>query len=203
MPANRINTNYGLSLTVVRATLRKFTASVARAGFVGALACSSSTDPESALPTLYVTNPLCEDMACPAIQVRAFVWAFLIPQNPYGSKSVGRVDGAAGCLQFPASWTASVREVDSLGEPTSRDSTVYRWTPDHPDGIYLVAVQPSDWATPGAPPVSYAVGITPTFVPGDAKGWELRFSQNPDTTSIFPFLAILVPSDPCKPSEPP
>jgi hypothetical protein len=65
MPANRINTNYGLSLTVVRATLRKFTASVARAGFVGALACSSSTDPESALPTLYVLAAAenCTDVA--------------------------------------------------------------------------------------------------------------------------------------------
>lgn len=180
-----------------------FATGVAAAGCMAVVACSNPAEPESRPPTLSVMNPLCEDTACTAIQVRAFVWAFPIPQSPLGSKSLGRVDGAGGCLEFPPAWTATVREVDSAGVPTGEDSTVYTWTPDHPDGVYLTAVQPSDWATAGGPSVGYVVGITETFVPGDADGWELRFSRNPDTTAVYPFLGRLISAPPCTPAEPP
>lgn len=156
-------------------------------GVAGAVSCTAPTAPGSPRPTVLVENPLCDSVGCQTVYIRAFVWAFPIPQGQYrGAKALGEIDGPTGCLQFPHTWTITVREVDSLGAPVGTDSTVFSWTPNHPDGIYLIARTSESF-----------VGATQTFVPAHASGWNLTFSKNPG--GEVPFTANLTAGQPCEP----
>ncbi len=155
---------------------------------LGLLACSNPEEPEASLPTLLVANPTCDTSACQTIYIRAFVWAFTIPQNPIGIKLVGQVDGPTACFQFPATWTVTIQEVDSDGVRVGEPYT-YTWTPDDPDGIFLTAL----------PSVAgFPLAATETFVPADASGWNLTFSKDP--VGGFPFTAHLAPAAACEPA---
>jgi hypothetical protein len=146
------------------------------------------------LPTLSVTNPLCDTAGqCRTIQIRAFVWAFTIPQPTFGLKVLGEVEGPVACLTFPALWEVVVRGADSTG--TITDSTTYTWTPDDPDGIFLNAM---DWpAFRGDTLAQIQIGATESFVPAEAAGWTMTFSR-PGRWG-FPYTANLEASDACVP----
>jgi hypothetical protein len=103
------------------------------------LGCSSPGAPSAAQPTVLVTNPLCDRAGhCRTLQIRAFVWAFTIPQRTDGIKVLGEVEGPTACLTFPAVWQVIVKGVDSTGAVT--DSTTYTWSPGDPDGVFLTGV---------------------------------------------------------------
>lgn len=151
-------------------------------GVAGAVGCSAPAAPTPATPTVLVENPLCDSLGCKTLYIRAFVWAFPIPQIPdLGAKALGEIQGPQGCLRFPATWTQKVRSVDSLGVPLG-DSVVFSWTPSHPDGIYLIGRSEAGLRS-----------ATQTFVPADAPGWNLTFSKDQDSV----FAADLRPAQPC------
>lgn len=153
-------------------------------GVAGAVGCSAPAAPTPATPTVLVENPLCDSLGCKTLHIRAYVWAFPLPQgSARGAKALGQIDGPTDCLRFPPTWTATLRSVDSLGVPLG-DSVVFSWTPSHPDGIYLIGLSE---AVP-------LVGATQTFVPADAPGWNLTFSKNQDSV----FTAHLRPAQPCE-----
>jgi hypothetical protein len=175
--------------------------------FLAGIACSSSTQPQS-LPTLLVRNATCDAGPCATLEVRAFVWGFAVPQPLFGSRVLGEVHSASGCLTFPSSWTLRVIGVDSAGR---RDTTITTWTPDTPNGIYLVAVdstvfygdsaQRANWysqreAWPYDAFAVGSVGETRTFVPGKASGWSVTF---PSTLVSGGRAPELTQAQPCRP----
>jgi hypothetical protein len=176
-------------------TNRKATA-VLLASFaaVGILGCSSPGEPWAGQPTVSVTNPLCDTAGqCRTLQIRAFVWAFTIPQRPDGLKVLGEVEGQTGCLTFPAMWEVIVREVDSTGAVI--DSLTYTWSPDHPDGVFLTGV---DWpAFEDDTLAQLLMWATESFVPADAPGWNVTVSQ-PGRGGL-PYTAHVEASDACVP----
>jgi hypothetical protein len=161
---------------------------------VGALGCSSLGVPSAAQPTVLVTNPLCDTAGqCRTLQIRAFVWAFRVPQPPWGLKVLAEVEGSTACLTFPGVWELVVKGVDSTGAVT--DSTTTTWTPDNSDGIFLSGM---DWpAFDGDTLAQLQIGATETFVPADAPGWTLTFSR--PGRGGFPYTANLEASDACVP----
>jgi len=162
--------------------------SIALFGLVG---CSSTTDPESLLPSLLVTNPLCDSLGCRPVQLRAFVWAFQIPQLPWGIKPIEEIHGPTFCLVFPPTWQLVVSEEDpSSGAVVKSDTLI--WTPDDPIYLNLKALGTSEW-----------LSATETFVPSEAEGWELTFSTEPSERDPYlglPFSAHLSPGERCRPS---
>jgi hypothetical protein len=156
---------------------------------VGVSSCSDPIEPRWPEPTLLVENLLCDSMGCQAMYIRAYVWAFPVPQGTMrGAMPLGRVDGPTGCIRFPPEWTLTVQEVDSLGMPTG-PSTTFEWTPDHPEGIYLIAL--SEHLEP-----THVVGTTRTFVPAAESGWTVTFSSEPDSIT-----GDLSPAEPCEPEN--
>lgn len=157
-----------------------------------AVACSSPAAPSAALPTLSVTNPLCDAAGqCRTLQIRAFVWAFTIPQRPDGIKVLGEVAGPTACLAFPAVWELTVIGYDGQDATAPvTDSTTYTWLPNHPDGIFVTGV---DWpAFQGDTLAQLQIGATETFVPADAPGWTLTFSR--PGRGGFPYTASAKPA---------
>jgi hypothetical protein len=136
-------------------------------GAASAFGCSSPAEPPTGPPTLWVTNPLCDATGCGTLQIRAFVWEFLVPQPTWGLEVVGEVEGPRGCVRFPPSWHLRVRGVDSTGAYT--DSTFFTWTPEKP--IFLTAL---DWS--GG--YGNQLAATETFTPADAPGWNLSFTPD-------------------------
>jgi len=157
-------------------------------GLLGFVACSSSsTEPSSVQPTLAVTNPLCDSLGCRPVVLRAFVWAFKIPQRADGAKKLAEIHGTGTCVLFPPFWRLVVSEVDLAGKVVKSDTTF--WTPDDDDGIFLTIT------AAGGP----LLASTGTFVPGEASGWELTFSQG-SSQDPLPFSAHLSPGERCTPS---
>lgn len=180
---------------VGRSTVAAITSMLVVAG------CSSSTAPMQPPPTLLVTNALCAVAPCRTLEIRAFVWAFQIPQPPVGIKVLGYARGPTTCLEFPPQWT--------FGGGSSDGGTT--WTPNNPAGIYLVAqdsafvlTQPTQaqidssvqglWPYDGELPGS--LGTSPTFVPGTAPGWTITFPFKTQSGAAEP---ALTPTAACTP----
>lgn len=144
--------------------------------------CSSPAAPEKSArpppyepaPTVAVTNPLCDGGGCDSVVVSMFVWAYLkyIPENPLYGAWLGIVRGRTGCIQIPGLDSVKVGIQDSTETP--RDVHTYYWRPDDPDGIELIL---SIW---GDRP---HIADTRTFIPADARGWDLTFTPDPDSAS--------------------
>jgi hypothetical protein len=163
----------------------------------GAVGCSSPESPSPAQPTVSITNPLCDAVGqCRTLQIRAFVWAFPIPQRPDGIKVLGEVEGPAACLTVPAVWELTVIGYDGPDSTAPvTDSTTYTWSPDHPGGIFLTGV---DWpAFQGDTLARFQIGATRTFVPADSPGWTLTFVR--PGRGGMPYTASLEASDACVP----
>lgn len=143
-----------------------------------AAGCSSPTESDRA-PTLFVTNPACDGSGCRSIQIRAFVWAYEIPQNPIGLEVLGDVPGQTACLEFPDAWEIVVSEVDPLGTPIRSDTI--RSSLD--EEIYLTAL---DWGSDD----QWLLTMTESFTPASASGWSLDLLRDPDPDPL-PFTARL------------
>ena len=150
------------------------------------IGCSSSTAPDRP-PTLLVTNPLCEGTDCRSIQIRAFIWAYAIPQGPFGAELVGEVSGPTACLEFPEIWEIVVRHVDSQGNVLSADTL----TSDLDDQIFLTALDPESRD-------EVFLGMTESFVPGSEKGWSLNLVRDP-AGAYPPFRGELTSGPRCSP----
>lgn len=152
---------------------------------LGFSACSfSPAEPSSSQPTLNVTNPLCDSGGCRTVQLRAFVWTFLVPQPGIGLKAIREIHGETACVLFPPSWELVVSGFDSSG--TAVSSTMV-WTPD--DALYLTILDLES---------GEFLSASETFVPGEASAWQLTFDpaavQEP-----LPFSAHLSQSQRCEP----
>jgi len=156
--------------------------------------CSSATAPRQP-PTILITNAVCAVGPCRTLLIKAFVWAFEVPQPPSGFEIVGFVRGPATCLTFPAKWTLKV------GTPGGVPTTL-TWTPTSPSGIFLTAIDSVigfgggttaqlDSANAGLWPYAGpggSVGISPTFVPGNAAGWSISFPATTPSGAPTPAL---------------
>ena len=186
------------------ATLRQVAATVVVVAATGGLGCSSPTKP-APLPTLLVTNGTCVGGVCRTLEIRAFVWAFPVPQLPPGLEVVAEVHTATACVTFPAQWRFYVTTVGST------DTTFYTWTPSNNSGIILFAVDSALFTTGGTAaqrdsssralwPYDGAglgsVGHTATFIPGSAAGWSVTF---PSTSQSGPAAPGLAPTVACTP----
>jgi hypothetical protein len=170
--------------------------------FVGIVAttatCSSTTEPRP-LPTVLVTNAMCDSGHCATLEVRAFLWKFDVPQPPSGLRVLGEAHQGRTCLTFPPSWTLHIIGPDTTGRV---DTVTITWTPSDTVPIYLIAVDSAvfhraagtsamshasvstvDSATPQDSPydglVPGSVGETGNFLPGDATGWSVSFPSAP------------------------
>lgn len=152
----------------------------------GVFACSSPNAPATQIPTLLVTNPLCDTGECRTLQIRAFAWNFTVPQPFRGFITVGEVHSPTACLTFPASWDLTVTAVDSTGAP--KDTTIYTWTPD--DALYVTV---ADGNAPLDP-----IGATETFTPADAPGWNLTFSD--EDSGGMPLTGQIRAAEACDPT---
>jgi hypothetical protein len=138
------------------------------------------------------------------LELRAFVWSFLVPQNPIGSRILAEVPPGSACVILPTTMSLTVIGPDLTGKI---DTTVYSWTPSDPGGIYLVGVDstalhggatqaqndsinaaifPYDGNGP-------SIGETVTFVPGEAPGWHATFPSAP------PGNGAILKTDRCDP----
>src|SRR6266513_2596499 len=165
-----------------------------------AAACSSPDAPRS-LPTVLVTNATCDSGRCRTVEVRAYLWKFLIPYPPWGDLVIGEAPPGQTCLTFPPSWSMRIIGPDSTGRV---DTTTIIWSPDDGSEIYLVAVDSAFFhgdATPAQIDSARqrvwpytgmfmgSVGETPNFAPREAPGWMVTFP------GPRPFGAPLVASD--------
>ncbi|MGD2121634.1 MAG: hypothetical protein PVJ76_07810 [Gemmatimonadota bacterium] len=138
-----------------------------------------------------MTNPLCDGSGCRALQIRAFIWAYRIPQAPTGLEVVGEVEGPSACLEFPDSWQITVSEVDALGNVVRSDTI----TSTLDDEVYLAIVN-LDWRQGG----DWFLATTYNFSPGSAQGWSLDLTENPDPEASLPFTAQLTTATRCSPT---
>lgn len=170
-------------------SLRRLAVLLAVAASIRSWACSSPTSPPSVTPTVKVENPLCTGGDCQTLLLGMFIWAWHIPQSPFGWR-IGTIEGPIGCIQFPEKFSIRIGQQDSTEEPTN----VYtlRWTPDNRDGIDLsIGIY---LAVP-------EIARTKSFIPGDAPGWDLTFTPDPLSDGSR-YIAHLTPdSVPCKPSS--
>lgn len=172
--------------------------------------CSSLTAPRP-LPTVLVTNTMCDAAHCGTLEIRAFVWKFTVPQQPWGLEVLGYVRPGQACLTFPASWPFSIIGPDSTGRI---DTTTITWTPNDTIPIYLIAVdstffhsqldsaqidsvQRGIWPFDGV--ASGSVGETGNFVPGDAPGWSITFPSPPGAPTLFQGGVRITADSVCKP----
>lgn len=159
-----------------------------------AIGCSSPHAPK-ALPTVLVTNAMCDSVTCATLEIRAFLWKFNVPQPPSGFLVLGEVPPGQTCITFPPSWSMRVIGPDTAGRV---DTTTLTWTPNDHSQIYLIALDsivfhragagsrisqisssqsgvfaadtsPYDGLVPGS------VGETPNFIPDSARGWSVAF----------------------------
>ncbi len=167
-----------------------------------AFACSSATGPAPPAapppPTLLVTNNTCGVNGCRTLEVRAFVWKFRVPQEPYGLEVVGEVHADSVCLQLP-SWTLSIEGKDSTGHTT--DSTSVTWTPADTIPIYLFAVDSavfhSSWTTAEEDSATQRLWPYDGTFPGGV-GWTANFvvPTSPGWRVALPYVAPLQGSGP-------
>lgn len=171
--------------------------------------CAETTAPRL-LPTVLVTNAMCDAGRCGTLQIRAFVWKFTVPQPVVGSEVLGYVDPGERCLTFPPSWSFQIIGPDTTGRV---DTTTITWTPFDTIPIYLIAV---DSALFGSQPdsaqvdsIRYAiwpfdgiaqasVGETANFAPGGAPGWSITFPRR-GAPNLFQGGAPIAKGEACKP----
>ena len=137
-------------------------------------------------PTLFIVNPLCDGTGCRALQIRAFIWEYRIPQSPFGAEAVGEVTGPSACLSFPEGWEIIVRGVDSQGNIVQADTI----TSSLGDEIFLTVLDPES--------AYWLVGRTETFVPNSSPGWNLALTENAEPNAP-PFSAQLTKVPRCTP----
>jgi len=187
----------------IRFALARTTALVSSVAIIG-LGCSSGTAPPSPPPTVLVTNAICQAGPCRTLVLSAFIWGWHIPQSPTGIRLIGFVHGATTCVQFP-------KELSIWLVTVGVDSTLLTWTPNNSQGIIMLAFDstiaytggtaaqldssnqglwPYDGEAPGA------VGLTPTFVPGNAAGWSVTFPAVSQSGAAEPELR---PAPACTP----
>jgi hypothetical protein len=166
--------------------------------------CSETTAPRP-FPTVLVTNATCEAGRCATLEVRAYIWKFLIPYPPFGEEVLGEVPPGRTCLTFPPSWRMTVVGPDNSGK---LDTVTTTWTPDDTIPLYLIALDSAVFRTgfdsaqidslhqgllPYFDSVGFgSVGSTPNFTPRDAHGWTVTFPSAPV------FGANLAPGDACQ-----
>ncbi len=172
-------------------------------------ACSTPTQPtqsgKPSIPTLLVTNDACNTSGCRTLEVRAFVWKFTIPQEPYGLEVVGEVHNDSTCLRFPAAWKLSIKG--------DTDTTSITWTPADTTPVYLFAVDSavfhSSWTKaeedsaaqrlwPYDGSITGGVGHTTNFVVGMSKGWHIQVPYVPPVQGAGADVAV-APMAPCEP----
>lgn len=172
-------------------------------------ACSSPTRPAQSakppIPTLLVTNDACDVSGCRTLELRAFVWKFAIPQEPYGLEVVGEVHNDSTCLRFPSAWRVSI--------DGGTDTTSITWTPADTTPIYLFAVDSavfhSSWTTaeedsaaqhlwPYDGSITGGVGHTANFVVGTSEGWHIEVPYVPPVQGAGPDVTV-APTAPCEP----
>ena len=168
------------------------------AGTIGCSGCaaptsstraSAATGSTSATPTVLVVNPLCDGGGrCETVFIRANIPSWPIPSSLWGMKDLGRIDGPTGCFQFPAVWTATLSQVDSVGAVIYSDTL--RWTLSSRQSVVLVA---SSEAVPGG-----LVGFSQSFAPADASGWELTYTKSSGHLAP-PYTGHVAPAQPCEP----
>lgn len=159
---------------------------------VSILACQAgeTTLPAPPPATILVTNASCDAGRCMTLEVRAFVWAFLIPQPPIGLRILAEVPPGQTCLALPATMSVTVIGANNTGKV---DTVVTTWQQSDPGGIYLVAVDSAAWH--GHPSqaqtdsinravypydgLQASVGETSTFIPADSPGWRVTFPSTP------------------------
>jgi len=157
------------------------------AALCGGFACSSApTEPSSVQPTLTVTNPWCDSLGCRPLQLRAFVWAFTVPQPAIGLRAIQEIHAETTCVVFPPSWQLVVSEEDSTGKIVRSDTAL--WTPDDPIYLTILDLETREW-----------LAATETFVPAEAPGWGLTISPRASQERP-PYSARVSPSKRCKPS---
>ena len=151
---------------------------------IGAFSCSSPTASRP-LPSIRITNNMCDAGTCGTLEIRAFIWEFKnIPQPPYGLRVLAEIPPGTSCVSFPSAWVLQVIGQDSAGRA---DTTVDTWTPSDSLPIYLIAVDsaafhrgsgpgPSGGPYDGFAPGS--VGETANFRPDTAQGWSASFPGN-------------------------
>ena len=186
----------------IRFALARTAALVSSVAIIG-LGCSSATAPPRPPPTLLVTNATCESGTCRTLDLLAFIWGWHIPQPPTGIRQVGLVHGPTTCLVFPHEWTIWTGPVS--------DTTLLTWTPSNPAGIFIWAFDSTMAYTGGTPAQNDssnqglwpydgeapgAVGLTPTFVPGNAAGWSITFPAVSQSGAAEPELR---PAPACTP----
>ncbi|MFH1764390.1 MAG: hypothetical protein ABIF09_09375, partial [Gemmatimonadota bacterium] len=88
------------------------------------------------------------------MQIRAFVWAFQVPQPAFGLKAIAAIDGPSLCIEFPPKWELTVTGPDEEGV---EQTNVTVWTPNDP--IYITAVDRND--------TFVFLGATESFSPAD------------------------------------
>jgi hypothetical protein len=141
--------------------------------------------------TVLVTNNSCGFGRCMTLELRAFVWAFSnIPQLSWRGPLLGLIPPGQKCIQFPDSLILRVSGPDMNG---NEQTTITEWRPDHPAGLFLVAVDGDvvrgvatqgqvDSMNAGIFPYhgnGPSIGETVTFVPGNAPGWQTTFPSTP------------------------
>lgn len=114
--------------------------------------------------------------------VRAFVWTFRVPQPPWGYKVIGEMHGRTACFTFPPSWTFQVIGLRDTIPGSPADTTILTWAPDSTSGIFVVAVDSARFHG-GEASLSTIRGITETFAPGAARGWNTTLSGGTDSTT--------------------
>ncbi|HET9984914.1 MAG TPA: hypothetical protein VFQ38_15050 [Longimicrobiales bacterium] len=135
------------------------------------------------MPTLYVANnPTCTAAGCRTLEIRAFVWAFRVPQPPWGYEVIGEMHGRTACFTFPASWTFRVIGLRDTTADAPADTTTLTWTPDSASGISVVAIDSAMFH--GKEGLEETIrGRTETFVPARAQGWNTTLSGGLDSTA--------------------
>jgi hypothetical protein len=159
-----------------------------------AIGCSSPHAPKP-LPTVLVTNAMCDSVTCATLEIRAFLWKFNVPQPPSGFLVLGELPPGRTCITFPPSWSMRVIGPGTAGRV---DTTTLTWTPNDHSEIYLIALDSAVFHRAGAASrisqirssqfggvaadtspydglVPGSVGETPNFIPDSAPGWSVAF----------------------------
>lgn len=172
------------------------------AAAIVAWACSPSDAPR-AIPTVLINNDTCQAGRCATLEIRAYVWKFLVPYPPQGEGLVGYAPPGQTCLTFPRSWTMTVTGPDSTGK---MDTTITTWTPSDPSEIYLIALDSFYFHTALDSAqtdtldhrgvyfdmiAKGSIGETGNFSVSSSPGWQATFPAAP------PFTAPVGPTAIC------
>ena len=146
--------------TICRAPLHRCFERMLVVLLLAPFACSSATEPSSAL-TVLVTNATCHAGQCTPLEIVGFLiyQPVYTPGGPW-SFDLGLVSGPSACLTFPPSATFRV------GDASTGATTTYTWTTA--DSLALGALEPGTHRLQASPSAS-------AFVPASAPGWRITF----------------------------